>query len=105
MRAVLDADINLQQLAHAREDGVRPRTRMRAIGDLRLPRHAEQVEPFVLIASESGATLREDADVAWRERHTTVRPAAQQHAVAPDDHGAIDERRFEPALEVDRVDA
>jgi hypothetical protein len=37
-------------------------------------------------------------------RHPQAGAASQQHAVTPDDHRAIDERRILPALEWDDVD-
>ena len=70
-----------------------PRSALTAsVGDLRLPRQTQQPPAIVAVAAEDCGTLPARPPHRRPTRGTTPGSAAQQDAVAPDDHGAVGER-------------
>ena len=93
MRTVLDLDRDAEQLLHPREAGLDARRRSacrRRSPAATTVRAAASLPP---VAAQHVAPSASTSTSSARDGVRPARAAAKQDAVAPDDHGAIDERR------------
>ena len=106
MGTVENIDRNAEPLLHPRI------ARLHAIGgehilrDLRLPAQTEQTPSIrCRVPTEHVAPFRKHLHIVRRQGDTLARHAATEHAVTPDDQGAVREGEVARAFERDRLDS
>ena len=92
VRAVADLDRHAKLLSHPVEDGRCRRDRKRLGSDIGLPRESSDQPPLIRVAAQLRSAFAPITSASSRDSgDRRPGPAAEQHAIAPDNQRAIRE--------------